>query len=133
MTVAETETFPFRFDRRYRTLALPFGVTPRRSWVRVGEGLFHARFGPWAVRTPVANLGSTEVTGPYGVVWTGGPARLSFTDLGLTFATNPDTGLCIRFLRPVKGIDPTGLVRHPGLTVTVADVDGLARAIEDAR
>jgi len=26
----------------------------------------------------------------------------------------------------VRGLDPLGIVRHPELTVTVADVDGLA-------
>jgi hypothetical protein len=54
-----------------------------------------------------------------------GPAHLSFTDRGLTMATNGDRGVCIRFREPVAGIEPTGRIRHPGLTVTVADCDGL--------
>jgi len=50
-------------------------------------------------------------------------------DRGLTFATNGERGLCIRFRDPVSGIEPTGHLRHPGLTVTVADVDALARVL----
>ena len=124
------QTFRFRFDPRYRLAALPFGITEAGAWVRVGSGGFEARFGPWAVRTPVANLAGTEVSGPYGFLRTAGSARLSLSDRGITFATNGDEGLCIRFSEPVRGIDLTGVIRHPGLTVTVADVEGLRRAIE---
>ena len=46
-------------------------------------------------------------------------------DRGLTFATNGDRGVCIKFHRSVRGIAPLGLLRHPALTVTVEDVDGL--------
>ena len=124
------QTFRFRFDPRYRAAALPFGITEAATWVRVDPGGFEARFGPWAVRTPVANLAGTEVSGPYGFLRTAGSARLSLADRGLTFATNGDEGLCVRFHEPVRGIDLAGLLRHPGLTVTVADVEGLRQAIE---
>ena len=40
-----------------------------------------------------------------------------------------ERGLCIRFDRPVPGIEPLGLLRHPAVTVTVADCDGLAEAL----
>ena len=124
------QTFRFRFDPRYRVAALPFGITEAGAWVRVDPGGFEARFGPWAVRTPVANIAGTEVSGPYGFLRTAGSARLSFSDGGLTFATNGDEGLCVRFHEPVRGIDLAGVLRHPGLTVTVADVDGLRQVIE---
>ena len=48
--------FPFRFDPAYRRLARPFGVTPERAWVEVGEEEFEARYGPWRVRTPMSNI-----------------------------------------------------------------------------
>ncbi len=124
------QTFRFRFDPRYRMAALPFGITDAGAWVRVGPSGFEARFGPWAVRTPVDNLAGSEVSGPFGFLRTAGSARLSFSDRGLTFATNGDEGLCVRFHEPVRGIDLAGVIRHPGLTVTVADVGGLRRAIE---
>ena len=124
------QTFPFRFDPRYRLLALPFGVTPATAWVRVGGDMFEARFGPWRVRTPIGNVAGAEVTGPYGLLRTAGGARLSFADRGLTFATNGDRGVCVRFHEPVHGMAPVGPLRHPALTVTVADVEGLRAAIE---
>jgi hypothetical protein len=81
------------------------------------------------VRTDLSNVAGTDETGPYTPVRTIGPAHLSLADRGITFASNPDRGLCIRFHEPVAGIEPTGRLRHPALTVTVSDVPGLARAI----
>ena len=72
---------------------------------------------------------ASEITGPYAFWKTAGPARLAITDRGLTFATNGDRGVLVRFANRVRGIDPLGLVRHPELTVTVADVDGLAELL----
>jgi hypothetical protein len=75
------------------------------------------------------NIAGTEVTGPYRFAKTAGPARLAITDRGLTFATNGERGLRIDFVTPVPGIEPTGRLRHPELTVTVADVEGLRQAL----
>jgi hypothetical protein len=124
-----TKSFAFRFDPAYRVAALPFGVLPATASVAVGDGELHARFGPWRVRTPLSNVAGTELSGPYSFVKTAGPAHLSFSDRGVTFATNGDRGLCIRFHEPVRALDPTGRLRHPGLTVTVDDVEGLATAL----
>jgi hypothetical protein len=44
-------------------------------------------------------------------------------------ATNGVRGLCITFREPVPGIEPTGTLRHPALTVTVADCHGLAAVL----
>jgi hypothetical protein len=126
-----TEHFEFRFDRWYRLAALPFGVTPSSAHVDVqtaagGEPVLLVRFGPWYVSTPVANVTGTCATGPYSHLKTLGPAHLSLVDQGLTFATNPDRGLCIRFRTAVQGLVPTSRIRHPALTVTVADPDALA-------
>ena len=124
-----TEKFLFRFTRTYRLAGLPFGVTPGTSGVVLSNGELTARFGPWRVRTGLDNVASAEPTGPFRLLKSAGPGRLSLSDLGLTFATNPDQGVCIRFHRPVAGIEPTGLLRHPGLTVTVADCDALIAAL----
>lgn len=125
-------TFDFAFDPLYRAVALAFGITPGRASVRVEGGRFLARYGPWRVSTDVANVAGTEVSGPYRALTTIGPAHLSLADRGLTFATNNRRGLCIRFKEPVPGIEPTGRLRHPGLTVTVVDVEGLAAALAAA-
>jgi hypothetical protein len=118
-------TFRFAFALPYRVAALPFGVTPATARVVVDEDL-RVTFGPWRLRTPLANIAGVEVTGPYSLIKTAGPAHLSFSDRGLTFATNGRRGVCVRFDEPVRGIEPTGRLRHPGVTLTVADVEGLA-------
>ncbi len=123
-------TFPFDFDPLYRAVALAFGVTPGRTGVDVGGDRLVARYGPWRLSTDLANVEGTEVSGPYRTLTTIGPAHLSLADKGLTFSSNARRGLCIRFKEPVPGIEPTGRLRHPGLTVTVADVDGLAAALD---
>jgi hypothetical protein len=125
--------FQFAFARSYRLAALAFGVTPAAAWVEVGDAGFDARFGPWRVRTPIANIKDVVVTGPYRFAKTAGPARLAITDRGLTFATNGDRGVRVAFHTVVRGLDPLGLIHHPELTVTVADVHGLAARLEEQR
>lgn len=111
--------FGFAFDPKMAVAALPFGVTPLTARVEVVDGELHARFGPWSVHTSLDNIESAEVTGPYSWPKVIGPPHLSFRDRGVTFATNADRGVCIRFREPVTALLPGGLLRHPGLTVTV--------------
>jgi hypothetical protein len=118
--------FDFRFDPRYQRAARPFGITPDNAWVEVDEDHLDAHFGRWRLSTPLANIARVEITGPYRFIKTAGPARLGITDIGLTFATNGDRGVLITFATKVRGIEPIGVLRHPELTVTVEDVDGLA-------
>ena len=125
-------TFEFAFDPEYRAAALAFGVTPGRTGVDVEDGRLVARYGFWRLETEVSNIEGTEVSGPFRLLTTLGPAHLSLADRGLTFASNRRRGLCMKFKEPVPGLEPTGRLRHPGLTVTVADVDGLARALDTA-
>ncbi|MGH3610657.1 MAG: hypothetical protein ACRDRD_21595 [Pseudonocardiaceae bacterium] len=124
-----TQTFPFRFTTRYRLTGLPFGVTPATATVRVRDGDLAVRFGPWRVRTTLANVTSTAVTGPFSFLKTAGPAHLSVADRGLTMATHDARGLGITFRKPIPGIEPTGLLRHPAITLTVADCQGLAAVL----
>ena len=119
--------FPFAFAPSYRLAALPFGVVPATAWVEVEEGELRARFGPWRLRTPLTNVAGHEVSGGYGFLKTAGPAHLSFSDRGVTFATNGDRGLCVRFREPVRVLFA---LTHPGATFTVADPEGLAAALQ---
>lgn len=116
-------THHFRFTPAYRLLGLPFTVTPTRAWVRVTGAELQMRFGFWRLRTPLANISCTTLTGGYSLIKTAGPARLSLADHGVTFATNPDQGLCICFHEPVQVLGARLL--HPGITVTVADPERL--------
>jgi hypothetical protein len=122
-------TFAFTFDPLYRAMALAFGVTESRTGVDVEGGRLVARYGFWRLETDLDNIAGVEVSGPYRRWTTIGPAHLSLADRGLTFASNRDRGVCIKFREPVPGLVPVGWLRHPGLTVTVADVDGLAAAL----
>lgn len=126
---SDPQHFDFAIDGTYRWPAKVFGVHDGSAWVEVDADTLEARFGPWRVRTPLTNVTGVEVSGPYGTAKTIGPAHLSLADRGLTFATNGDRGVCISFRQPVTGMDPFGLLRHPGLTVTVADPDGLVAAL----
>ena len=123
------ERFEFRFADAYRRPARLFGITPATAWLELAEGELRARFGRWRVTTPLGNISAVAVTGPYAFLKTAGPARLAITDRGLTFATNGERGARISFHAPVRGLDPLGLLRHPELTVTVEDVDGLVERL----
>jgi hypothetical protein len=127
--MARAERFTFRFADAYRRPARLFGISPGTAWVDVGADTLRARFGPWRVTTPLSNISAVAVTGPYAFLKTAGPARLAITDRGLTFATNGDRGVLLSFDSPVRGLDPLGVLRHPELTVTVADIDGMVERL----
>lgn len=123
---------PFAFDLTFRLAALPFGVVPARTRVVVDGDRFRAEFGPWVVDTPLDNVERASVTGPYSLPKVIGPAHVSLRDRGLTFATNARQGVCVQFREPVPGVVPTSLVRHPALTVTVAEPAELAELLDRA-
>lgn len=120
-----SQRIPFDFDPRYRAAGRLFGVTPATSYVQLEDERLTVRFGRWVVDTPRSNIRSAQVSGPYSVVKTIGPAHLSAADRGLTFASNNRSGACLTFREPVTGIDPLGIIKHPGLTVTVSNPEAL--------
>lgn len=121
--------FGFAFDIRLVPASAAFGVTPATAHVDVDDREFHVRFGPWSLRTPLDNVESAELTGPYSWWKVAGPAHISLADRGVTFATSTERGVCVRFRQPVPAALPRGLVRHPAATVTVADAEGLVAAL----
>lgn len=121
---------PFRFRPLLAPAAAAFGVTPWTAHVDVDDDELRVRFGPWSVRTPRANVAGAERTGPFKVAKVAGGPHLSFADRGATFATTTDAGVCIRFREPVRAILPVGPVKHPALTVTVADPDRLVELLQ---
>lgn len=123
------QRFPFAFDDRYRRfLAITFGARPDNSEVVLTDQRFVARFGRFRTATPWSNVKDVRITRDYTAVKAIG-ARGSFADLGATYGSNLVGGVCVCFHRPVKGLTPVRL--HPGLTVTVEDLDGLAAAVRD--
>lgn len=127
--MTQPQWFDFDFEERYRRAARLFGVTEQNSSITVDEQKLRARFGRWRVSTPLANIAGVTITGPYLFIKTAGPARLTFHDRGLTFATNSRRGVCLNFIEPIVGIDPFRLIKHPNLTLTPRDCDALARVL----
>jgi hypothetical protein len=125
------ETFAFKFTRGHRVASAIFGVTPNTCRVTVTADEFRVSFGPWRLTTSLSNVVEAKPTGPYAFIKSAGPAHLSFSDGGVTFATNGERGLCVRFREPVPGIGPGGWPKHSGVTVTVADVERLEKALID--
>lgn len=123
------DTFEFAFAERYRPMLALLGVTPNTSLVTVSDDELRVRFGPWRLRTPIDNVDSLERSGGYQWFKAIG-ARGSFADKGVTFGTNTDAGVCVRFREPVRALLPGDLMPHPGMTVTVAEPDAFAAALE---
>ncbi|HEY0812639.1 MAG TPA: hypothetical protein VGE11_05110 [Pseudonocardia sp.] len=99
--------------------------------VRFDGDVLDVRFGPWRVTTTAANIRSADVAGPYSA-WKVLGARLSLSDRGITFGTTTTAGVCVVFDNPVSGIEPTGLLRHPNMTVTVTQPERLVSALRAA-
>lgn len=123
------DTFEFAFAERFRPMLRVMGVTPNTSLVTVSDDELRVRFGPWRLSTPIDNVAGHERSGDYAWFKAIG-ARGSFVDKGVTFGTNTDAGVCVRFSDPVPALLPGNLMAHPGMTVTVADPDGFITAIE---
>lgn len=124
----EAEQFEMAFDSRFRLPLAALGVTPVTAHVTVAADRLVACFGPWVCRTTPANVRAVRLTGPYSWHRAVGP-RLSMADHGLTFGSNAARGVCLLFREPVRGIDPVGLICHPGLTLTAADPERLAATV----
>jgi hypothetical protein len=122
------QQFDFAFDAAIRPLLALIGVVPSTAHVTLDGNRLVARFGPWSCETTLDNVVSVELTGPYRAHRAIGP-RGSFADRGLTFGSTTAGGVCLCFREPVHGLDPFGVVAHPGLTVTVADREGFAEAV----
>ena len=120
--------FPFRFDPKFAALLRVGGITETDSGIELTAETFAAQFGRWTVVTPTSNLARFEVTRDYRWYRAIG-VRSSLADHGLTFGSNADAGVCVCFHQPVPRTGPLIFARHTALTVTVADVDGLADAL----
>ena len=122
------EFFAYSVDRRLAPFWLPFGVHPSKDGITItDEETFRATFGFFKVETPLTNIDGAHVTRNYRW-WTAAGARGSLVDDGLTFGTNRTAGVCVHFREPVPS--PLRRKGHSAITVTVADVDGLAARLQ---
>jgi hypothetical protein len=127
--VSEIARFRFSFAPAYRLPAQAFGISPATAWVDVGARALDARFGPWRVSTPLANVTDVAVTGPYAFWKTAGPRAPRDHRPRPDVRDQRGPGRADLVSGPVRGLDPSGVLRHPELTVTVADVDRLAELL----
>ena len=120
--------FGFAIETRYAPLLLAFGVRKGAAWVRVDDDELAVRFGFFGLETSIDNVTGYQLSGDYKAYRAIG-IRTSLKDRGVTFGTTTQRGLCVTFAEPVPVRPGIGL-DHPGMTVTVDDVDGLAAELE---
>jgi hypothetical protein len=126
--------FPIRIGRRSRPLLRLFGVRDGNAYVDL-NGELDARFGFYRLSTPVSNIASWRIEGPW--LWiTAIGVRTSIRHRDVTFGGSPRGGVRIDFKERVR----FGFLQVPALYVTVEDLEGLAAALsaldipgEDAR
>lgn len=121
-----TRHFPYRLDKRWRALFFALGVDEKDGVSVTDKGMLVATYGRYRVRTALANVDHCLVTGPHRW-YTAVGLRLSLADDGLTFGTNHHKGLSIAFAKRIPKV--IGFRDHSTLWVSVADPEGLARAI----
>jgi hypothetical protein len=116
--------FPIRVGRRSRPLLrVVFGVRADDTWVQLGDdpdGELEVQFG-WAhFRTPLANLASWRIEGPF--LWiTAIGVRMSIRHRDLTFGGSHHGGVRIDFHRPQRW----SLFNVPAIYVPADDLEGL--------
>ncbi len=122
--------FPFAFGD---PLSLPLravGIWPFSALVAVTAQELQIRFGPWSMRTPLRNIASASVVPGPGWLDVVGPPRVSLRDGSVTFATVRRRAVRLRFLDPVPGGLPLSFVRHPSVSLTVRDPEGLVALLD---
>jgi hypothetical protein len=128
------QRFPIRVGGKSRPLLWLFGVRGDNAYVDL-NGELDARFGFSRIRTPLSNIASWRIEGPW--LWVTAIAlRTSLRHRDVTFGGSPHGGVRVDFRDPVR----FGFFHAPALYVTVDDLEGLAAALvergipgEDAR
>lgn len=128
--------FPFRLGPRSMPVLRLFGVRGvENAYVDLDASTFTARFGRFEVATPVANLVSWRIEGPWRWITAIG-VRRSVRHADLTFGGSHQGGVRVDFRERTT----VGPFRIPALYVTVEDLAGLGAALtalgipgEDAR
>lgn len=117
-----THRFAYRLGTRSRPLLRLFGVRgPENAWVDLDDDMLRARFGWASAETPVANIESWRIEGPW--LWiTAIGIRRSNRHGDITFGGSPKGGVRIDFKIPIR----VGPFKAPALYLTVEDLERLA-------
>ncbi len=122
-----TRRFPIRLGPRSRPLLRLFGVRgPDDAWVELRDDAIEARFGWSRAFTPIANIASWRIEGPWRWITAIGMRR-SIRHADITFGGSPRGGVRLDFRESVR----VGRFRAPALYVTVEDLEGFAAALTE--
>jgi hypothetical protein len=94
------------------------------AWVDLGEDTLTARFGWFRATSPIANIASWRIEGPWKWITAIG-VRRSFRHADITFGGSSAGGVRLDFREPIK----VGPIKTPALYVTVENLDGLGEAL----
>jgi len=102
-----------------------FGVHGAQdAWVDLGDDCLTARFGRFSATSPIANIASWRIEGPWKWITAIG-VRRSFRHADITFGGSPVGGVRLDFREPIK----VGPIKTPALYLTVEDLEGLGAAL----
>jgi hypothetical protein len=120
-----SQHFAYRLGARSWPVLRLFGVGGADdAWVELDDATLTARFGWATATTPVANIASWRIEGPWRWITAIG-IRRSIRHQDLTFGGSPRGGVRVDFHEPIRVLRlPT-----PALYLTVEDLDGLAAAL----
>jgi hypothetical protein len=112
--------FPIRIGRRSRPYLRLWTVRPDTAFAELNDDI-EVHFGRFRIRTPVANLASWRIEGPF--LWiTAIGIRRSIRHGDVSFAGSPHGGVRIDFREPVSW----GRMKVPAIYIGADDLDGLA-------
>jgi hypothetical protein len=97
---------------------------PEDAWVDLRDDEIEARFGSMHMTTPVANIASWRIEGPWRWITAIG-VRRSVRHGDFTFGGTPRGGIRLDFAEPTR----IAVFKVPALYVTVEDLEGLAAAL----
>jgi hypothetical protein len=119
-----TTRFPIRIGARSRWFVRLWTARPETSFVDLDDGpdgMLAMQFGRFRFRTPIENLASWRIEGPF--IWVKAiGVRRSVRHGDVSFAGSAHGGVRIDFKRPVKA----GILQVPAIYAGVDDLGGLA-------
>ncbi len=119
-----TIRFPIRIGARSRWVVRLWTARPETSYVDLGDGpdaMLEVQFGRFRFRTPIENIASWRIEGPFHWIKAIG-VRRSVRHADVSFAGSAHGGVRIDLKQSVRA----GIFRVPAIYVGVDDLDGLA-------
>jgi hypothetical protein len=94
------------------------------AWVDLADHTLTARFGRFSATTPITNIASWRIEGPWKWITAIG-VRRSIRHADITFGGSPAGGVRLDFREPIM----VGPLKTPALYLTVEDLEGLGEAL----